>query len=218
MKVIYSRDPDVGNGFQAYRGRFEWKDSIEDFLGAHFESLIRRIHNLLPPDDFELLFIRTDRPELPPYPLEENLVRLIKDKPEEAIQAMSHPDIRVEVGRAPQPTNPLRSCGENLAASFGEQVLIRQREGRGECPGCGTWAPTLLGESGECRIKCDTCSMNLEVERCDDEWFFIRVGHLLSYNRGKYFLPREWNGFHPWIGQDDLTVLYMDFLKQKEKF
>ena len=218
MKIIYSRDPDVGNGFQVYRGRLEWGDSTEDFIGAHFESLIRRIHNLLPPDDFELLFIRTDRPELPPYPLEAGLVLLIRNSPEDAITAMSHPDIRVEVGRAPQPANPLRSCGDNLAAAFGEKVLIRRREGLGECPGCGTWAPTLLGGTDGCRIVCDKCHLSLGCDDCGDEWLFVGVAELLCYPRDRYFLPREWNSFHTWVDRSALLAMYEDFMKQKEKF
>ena len=218
MKVVYERDPDVGNGYQAYRGRMEWQDGTDDFIGAHFEHLLRRIHHLFPSWDQELLFIRTDRPELQPYKLEDELVTLIKDDPEAAIKAMSHPDVRIVVGRRAEPPAPLRSCGDNIAAAFGERVLIRKKGPHGECPGCGTWAPISGGVKSACRIVCDKCHMSVPCEECGDEWLFVRVKELLYFSRDKYFLPREWNGFHPWVEFDKLESLYNEFKKQKEQF
>jgi hypothetical protein len=219
MKVIYERDPAIGNGYQAYRGRLEWSPaSTEDFIGVHFEALLRLINKRLPIEDFELTFIRTDRPELQPYPLEQELVKCIKNDPEEAIKRMSHPDVRIVVGRRPEPPAPLRACGDNMAAAFGERVLVRRRPDRAECPGCGTWAPTLVVGQDRCRTKCDKCHTELTLEFCGDEWFFVKVEDLLELERDKFFLPREWNGFHPWVTKEKLRNLYEEFLAAKEQF
>lgn len=211
MNVIYERDPDVGNGFSAYRGRIE---GGEAFIGLHFEALIRLIHRHLASNASDTItFIRCDRPGLSPYPMDGQLVELIKTDPEAAIQKMSVPDQRIVVGRDPAPLRSLRICTDTLSSAFGERVLCRAKEDKVECPGCGKW-----GSVPTPSFHCERCGVTVPILHCDSNWAFISVSDLLQTNLDRFFLPREWNGFKPWVSKTRLKELHESFLSAKENF
>lgn len=221
MEVIYERDPDVGNGFQAYRGRMQWGAGVEEFTGVHFEALLRLLNEKLPDDDMDLVFIRSDRQDLQPYPLKQELVLLIKTDVEKAIQEMSHPDVRIVIGRNPQSPALLKSCGDTLAGAFGETVLVRRRHLSVECPLCGKWAPVIGGAAHTWTIQGCSCGLQymLFKELPDPAWFSVKVTSLLDQSSAdKFFLPREWNNYQPWVSREKLEALYTQFMKTKEQF
>jgi hypothetical protein len=240
VEVIYERDPDVGNGFQAYRGRMQWGAGVEEFTGVHFEALLRLLNEKLPDDDMDLVFIRSDRQDLQPYPLKQELVLLIKTDVEKAIQEMSHPDVRIVVGRPPAPPAVLKSCGDTLAGAFGEEVLVRIKEKpadvvvqdggvtatmlqgwtHGECPGCGQWTPITvrLYEQVYVLLLCEKCAVDFQIKVVSKEWAAASVPQLLSTTLTRFFLPREWNNYQPWVSREKLQALYTQFMKTKEQF
>lgn len=216
MKIIYERDPDVGNGFQAFRGTFagEKETQGQSFEGLHFSELLRRTQELLLQwNDRELVFIRSDRPELLPHRLADDLTALIVEDVDKAIEKMSHPDVRVVVGRPAEQPSVIRAGTETLAAALGERVLCRWRDGRMECPGCGAWADTKHRS-----MSCAQCKMQLLFEPEDAQWVSISVSDLVGTHASKFFLPREWNGYKPWIERKELAQMLEQTLKAKGVF
>jgi hypothetical protein len=229
MIITYERDPDVGNGFVAFRGQLEWPHAedpnscVSDdtmwgpwtrkFKGYDFGAIIRDAHANLHEGDDAVRFVRSDQPNATPYDLPPEMVKLLREKPEELIERMSYPEIRVVVGRPPAPPATLRSCSDTLADAFGTRVLCRRRPDMVECPGCGAWVPVM--DSG---INCGACSCAVQVESCDKYWVYVRVEDLLATSLERFFLPREWNMYRPWVRRDALQKLYQDFLADKEKF
>lgn len=221
MEVIYERDTAVGNGYQAYCGRIQYEGEVVPFMGHHFEALLRLLHDKLPGEDNSIVFIRSDRPELAPHQLRDDLVFLIKSDVEKAIQEMSHPDMRVVVGRLPATPSILKSCGDTLAGAFGEEVLVRRRQHTVECPTCGKWASVIGGASHTWTIEGCSCGLKylLCKEMSDADWFSVRVDSLLAQSTAdRFFLPREWNNFQPWVSREKLESLYNAFLKDKEQY
>lgn len=213
MEVVYERDPDVGNGYVAFRGCIRDALGTTPFTGVHFEAIIRLVSKHIAPEDDALSFIRSDRPELQPFTIGSELLAVIRNKPEEAVQRMSYPEVRIVVGRPPAPLTTLRACARTLAAAFGERVLCRARDLDIECPGCGRWCP-----SSDSRHRCPLCGLEVAVERCDNNWVFVSVTELLASKLERFFLPREWNGFKPWVDRARLEELYKAFLLTKENF
>ena len=215
MQVIYERDPDVGNGYIAYRGRVqETSDSEVAFIGLHFEAMIRLISKHTLPADNEIIFTRSDRPELTPYPLASELVEAVKTNPQEAIRMMTPPDIRVVIGRRPEPPATLRAGSDTLAAAFGERVLCRARDKELECPGCGKWCSPFMYCTNV--FYCRACDEDFATAYCDSNWFFVSVPELLTSKLDRFFLPRKWNGFKPWVDRARLKELYDSFMATKE--
>ena len=213
MKVTYERDTETGNGYQAWCGVMEWNGGKDEIVaGTHFEAMIRQINKNMPEEDTELVFIRSDKPGSVPYVMGAELTALVKNDPEKAIEALSFPDVRIELGRNPPSTSNIRTCSETLAAAFGERVLIRRREGRLECPCCGRWV------NEDVALVCQNCKVSFLWEPCDSQWVSIRVLDLLAAPCEKFFLPRDWNGFKPWIERGTLRDMYNEFLVNKEKF
>jgi hypothetical protein len=215
MKIIYERDLDVGDGYQAFRGTFcESAGQEQSFSGLHFAELLRRTHELLlKNDDKELIFVRSDRPELLAHRLDDELTELIMRDVDKAIEKMSHPTVRVVVGRPPAPPVVVRAGADTLAASIGERVLCRRRDAQVECPGCGAWAQTQ-GHS----LSCGHCKMQMLFEPENDQWVSVSTADLISSHVPKFFLPREWNGYKPWIQRSELIELLDKSMKAKGAF
>jgi hypothetical protein len=241
VEVIYARDPNVGNGYQAYCGRLQGTLEPVSFEGWHFEELLRQLNRLMPLSDDTLLFVRTDRLELAPYKLEDDLVILIKTDVEQAIQRMSHPDVRIEIGRRPEPPAMLTSCGGTLAGAFGEQLLSRGRytpkgDAHVECPVCGSWQPYTIAFVCDNReawqtftmashslapifeLYCPKCEVRIELTPVDAQWVSFSVRTLLATKHQQFFFPREWNNGYPWVSREKLETLYKNFLANKETF
>lgn len=221
MEVIYERDLNVGNGYQAYRGRLQGANEVHEFDGVHFEALLRLLNDKLPGEDNTITFIRSDRPELQPYPLKDELVFLIKSNVEEAIQRMSHPDVRVVIGRNPQTPTVLKSCDDTLAGAFGEDVLVRRRHYSVECPTCGKWALVVGGAAHTWAIEGCGCGLKylLCKEMPDPAWFSVKVESLLAQSAAdRFFLPREWNNYKPWISRKELEDKLDAFRLIKETY
>jgi len=220
VEVIYERDPNVGNGFQAYRGRLQWQGGVHEFQGMHFEGLLRLLHDIMEPEDHSILFIRSDRPGAQPYRLDDELTSLIKSDVELAIQKMNVPDVHVVLGRPPPSPAVLRSCSDTLAGAFGEWVLLRRRGGKAECPICGRWVDIAGGNgTGPWLLKCACSAGGIPIGGLpDEEWVGVRVPHLLACPSDKFFLPREWNGYRPWISREDLQKKYDEFLKDEDTY
>lgn len=216
MKIIYERDPDVGDGFCAFRGKFVLESTQEEqaFVGLHFSELLRGAQELLvKKKETELVFIRSDRPELLAHRLEDDLTKLIMSNVEAAIEKMSHPDVRIVVGRPPKPPAIIRAGADTLASAFGERVLCRHRGGAIECPGCGTWVLTQTNSA-----CCQECSMEIQLEPIDSQWVSVSVTELLASRASKFFLPREWNGYRPWVEREKLVEMLDNVRKTKDAF
>lgn len=231
MEVIYARDGSIGDGFQAYTGRMQWEGGVYEFEGTHFEELLRAIHDRMPPEDEVLTFLRVDRENLKPHPLDPALIFLIKTNVEEAISKMAYPKMRIELGRTPPAPSMLTSCTDTLAGAFGEEVLVRTRWLLSttlplvECPGCGKWVDVTLAKDPDgddltatYTANCLHCDVWASFKPVNATWAAVRVSTLLHTPLTKFFLPRAWNGFKPWISKDDLRERLISFLKDKEKF
>ncbi len=209
MEVIYERDPDVGNGYQAFRGRMQWSGGSTEFQHLHFEALMRQVAELLPAEDCSIIFFRSDKPTYGGYQLPTDLVYDVKTNVEMAISKMSHPDIRIVLGRLPESQATLTSCGLTLADAFGRRVAVRLRETDAyyvECPGCGKWvkspAPTPDGADLSC-----PCGMNVPIFELDDQWVSVNVHDLLQQKFDRFFMPRAWNAYKPWVAAETLIHL-----------
>jgi hypothetical protein len=218
MEVVYERDPAVGNGFQAYKGRMQSDYVVVTFEGTHFERLLRMLHDNIAAEDTTLVFIRTERPDKP-YTLNPELTFLIKTDVEKAIEAMAFPEIRIHIGRECKTPDVLTSCSGTLASAFGHRVLCRHR-GRTngnllECPGCGRWVPLCVTTS---TCNCSDCHSFWQAEVIDDMWCAITVTQLLNSHLSDFFLPREWNNYRTWLSREDLAAKYAEFKKVEEQF
>lgn len=99
---------------------------------------------------------------------------------------------------------------DTLANGFGDVLYIRRRGITVECPFCGKWKTTIYGEDARC------CPISVNVELCSDRWASVRTAHLLSTPAPRFFLPREWNNYRPWISKEELALRFQEYIKEKE--
>ena len=228
MIITYERDPNIGNGYAAFRGKIAWpleddpNSAVSDdtmwsqevkFEGYDFGAIIREAHAHILESDTCIDFVRSDRPGLAAYPLAADMVELVKRDPEKVIEKMAYPEIRVVVGRDPAPASILRVGTDTMADAFSAKLLCRRRKDLIECPGCGAWVPMVESSS-----RCGVCSCDVSIEPCDAHWVYVHTKDLLNTPLQKFFLPREWNGFRPWVERQVLAQMYETFVKNKETF
>jgi len=231
LLVDYKRDLADGDGYQSFEGvvRVYYADELKaehsaGFKKLDFPSMIRNLHLTakqvgeefrVGAEDTAIVFRRMDRPELDPFTMDAATRDLIVHDPEKAIEAMSVPDVRVVVGRPQKPLSNLRVGAETMANAFGEKVALRRLRGLAECPGCGKWRPVKLNIDEHYALHCECFpNMPLPVERVDDQWLLTKVEHLLATDLPRFFLPREWNSFEPWIHREKLEELLTQFNKE----
>ncbi len=81
-----------------------------------------------------------------------------------------------------------------------------------ECPCCGIWNPF----SAEFVCVNPKCSVQLELDEKAGKWIGWSTGDLLSTQSRRYYLPRAWNGYKPWISWEDLNAKHEQFQQEKK--
>jgi hypothetical protein len=207
-------------------------------VDASFRDLLKALARALETFEkdvpVEVYFQRTDREGLLPYKLDEATVKLLREDPVAAIQALEYPTHspsstieRVRKEREVQTIQPIAAGHTALADSFGDVVYFKVRAHELECPGCGFWGmyttPGLLSDkdrAGEvmktafvCPKKCKTRF----IVTCDRAWGYVDVKYLLEQTKlDAFYFPRAWNEGRPWVSRETLTKMFNEYEKSKE--
>ena len=211
----------------------------DSFTRLEFRDMLKRLCDVLTrwpaEEELRVVFQRTDRARLVPYRLDPQTVALFRTDPVAAIASMttayqspSTTEKRVKEERDPTPAPVIRAGYDTLADAFGDVLFFRVKNNTLECPGCGFWgAWTILGllndpeRVGEefktifaCRAK---CLKHLAVS-CRERWGYIRTEYLLeNTNLDRFYFPRGWNDFRPWVSRDELRALLAKYKHEKEQ-
>ena len=208
------------------------------FKGYAFRDMLKAVARVLSdaPTEGEVSVAiqRTDREGLTPYALEASTVKLLREDPVAAIQAMEFPTQspsltvqRAREERAPRVVVPIRAGHDTLADAFGDVVYFKVREHELECPGCGFWgmyaSPGLLkdkeraGEVFKTAFMCPKKCHTRFIVTCMMGWGFVQAEYLLKNTTlSSFYLPRAWNEGKPWVSRESLQQKYDAYKKEKE--
>lgn len=201
------------------------------FEGWEFKDMLRSYCEALQKyPDARAVWQRNDRPGLVPYVLDQAVTELLRKDPVAGIESLSPPAIspsstirRVRAERAPVPVS-IRAGFDTLADSFGDEVYVKHRNGRIECPGCGIWLELVSemlepGSFFNCRNpRCAFHTGTLYGVKLTERWAAIAVSDLIYSKSKRFYLPRAWNDGRPWISMDDLSRKYLEYKKEKEQW
>lgn len=167
--------------------------------------------------DANAVIQRTDRPGLVPYNLDGQTANLFRTDPVAAITSMSQPygSPSGAVARVKKEnvstSSALRVGYDALADSFGDQVFVRYDGTRVECPCCGIWNPF----SAEYTCRNPKCSVRLEFSEVSGKWAGFNTADVLATQSKRFYFPRAWNGYQPWVSWEALNEKYEQFNKEK---
>lgn len=170
--------------------------------------------------DAQAVVQRTDRPGLVPYNLETNLADLFRTDPVTAVASMSTPYgspsntiERVKKEQEPIAFGGLRVGYDTLVDSFGDILYTNYdaEKTRIECPCCGIWNPF----STEFVCVNPKCAKPLEIEEAAGRRMGFSTRLLLDTHSARYYFPRAWNNYKPWVTWEALNEKYEQFKKEK---
>lgn len=192
---------------------------LDTFDEIEFSTMLYKFSQSLQDyPDAQAVIQRTDRDGLVPYNLDAQTANLFRTDPVAAVASMStdygspsQAITRVKKQVALEPS-VLRVGYDTLADSFGDEVYARLDEdkGRVECPCCGIWNPFL----GEFVCRNPKCAQPLELE-VTGKWAAFPTSMLLATHSARFYLPRAWNDYKPWITWGALNEKYNQFQKEK---
>lgn len=186
------------------------------FMDKTFAEMMMLVHaRLLEYPECGLHISRTERPGLFPVQLEPELLRLLREDPQQYIERHTIPD-RVADLRSPDrlsrlaapyqvPRGGLRSGHDTLADAFGDSLYLRRRAGKVEDPCTGRW----------CEVSEMTPPFAVQSSAVQG-WLVIATSDLLQSTATRFYLPREWNESGSWITKERLQEMYDQFRKDRE--
>lgn len=193
--------------------------TIDSFEAIEFAPMLYKFAQALQDyPDAQGIIQRTDRPGLVPYNLDGQTADLFRTDPVAAVASMmvnygspSNAIARVKKQTAPAPST-LRVGFDTLADSFGDELYARLdvEKARVECPCCGIWNPFV----GEFVCRNPKCAKQLELE-VTGKWAAFSTSTLLSTQSPRFYFPRAWNGYQPWVTWEALNEKYNQFQKEK---
>jgi hypothetical protein len=163
---------------------------------------------------------RTDRPGLVPYNLDAQTMDLFRTDPVAAVTSMSTPYgspskavQRSKKERTQEPPASLRVGFDTLADAFGDELYSRldSLASRVECPCCGIWNAFI--EEFVC--KNPKCQQRLKPQ-VSGRWAAFSTAALLATSSPRFYFPRAWNGYKPWVSREDLIAKYEQFQQEKK--
>lgn len=171
------------------------------------------------------IFLRTDRPGLQPYVLDEKVVHLFRTDPVAAISSMCPPDppsVLLDLRKkaeAKKTATALRAGYDTLANSFGETIYAKRRptDGRVECPVCGIWSRVVeveLQKYVECHNQGCLLHNICTPFQAKGNWAGFSVEELLRTGASRFFFPREWNDGQSWVSRFDLESRLSKFKEE----
>lgn len=165
---------------------------------------------------------RTDLTQ-PATRLDEETIFLLHADPVTVIRSLRPAPTKIFVRRTdPASLSPLRIGFDALAATFGDEVFIRRRGDQVECPCCGLWADMHADTLAPRRVsacRSMACGVKLPITLRSDRWVSLETSSLLaSPGRERFFFPREWNTYGPWITREDLETKCRDWTTIKKEF
>ena len=222
---------------EAFHGEIMSKDEAgSEFICKLFNDksftwmMARYAEALVDHPDAKAIMERTDREGLNPFVLDDATTQLLRTDPVAAIRAMNLEPRTVIVRDEIKPQDSvklrLRAGYDTLADAFGDELYLKVKDGKIECPFCGRWRTAhltrvpsaTLGEETIYAFRCeDSFAFNLVAEVRGDKWAATDTEVLLRlYRRDRYFLPRAWNTQGQWITHEALTQKYEQYVKEKE--
>lgn len=223
---------------QVYSGeiRHQWNGGVHhelDFGKASFKAMMQSVSGSLNRHpDAGLVMYRQENPGVP-YVMDEKTVQRLRENPEQVIEEMSPPPVRINIGGDTElkdvmvkdqtqvvKREPLPAGHDVLAGAFGDVIYCRmKRGGTAECPCCGRWGHVTCDENKNGYLRCKSCGtaiLGKAYPREDGGWWGIDIRVLLEETDSKrFFLPLKWNESGPWISHEDLKKRYEKYLEEK---
>lgn len=161
--------------------------------------------------------------------LDSRAVELLRTDPAAAISSMSHEPRTVIVRDEPAANASvkveLKVGHDTLADAFGDNVYLRLKDDKIECPFDGRWKQYELEEYGGATgfVRYETVELgdiSILPRYENAHWATVCTSRLkwLGEQRGaqRYYLPRAWNESGGWISHADLEKKYNEYIKEKE--
>jgi hypothetical protein len=197
---------------------------VVEFEAEDFKQVLKRLAKTVAHyPGSKIILLRTDRPGLLPYVLDEGTTSLFRTDPVAAIHSMIFEMQEARLEKKPESGEPLeappvRAGYETLSDALGELVYLRMRRNSIECPGCGLWGDVSDNVSFTCAKRCWskglTVHMLIEPGR---RWAGVAVEALLASPLSRFYLPRPWNDGRSWITREELQEKYTAYKVEKEQ-
>jgi hypothetical protein len=210
----------MGDGYEYELNGAEAPKKGSDASFADVINVVSEVLRVSP--DVELIFRRTDHAGLRDLTIDTVMRDLIRNNPAQYIAETTVSERKVVVRDRPteetqQYATPyIRSGYDTLAESFGERLYVRIRDdGKVECPLCGRWTAEIHEDSivPMLRCQCNATGVPGDLAGC---WFAVTTEVLVTVKfLGRYYIPRLWNP-NGWISCDELTKMYLSYLKEIE--
>lgn len=189
---------------ETYSGSFAHGDPMAPSrlaVAVTWDGLLRMLAQEVAtaPPDVQLYVLREDSQFLTPTLIPSDTVTLFRDDPISAIREWT---VKSADYRASLPPPPIPVGHPVLARMFGESIYLSMdsRRGRVESPITGEMeVPAKLFFRNGCGW--------IPLRKVSKEWCLCSVEDLLrSSTVDKFYLPRPWNPYGPWMSRGDLRT------------
>jgi hypothetical protein len=149
------------------------------------------------------------------YPLDTELLQLLRVDPLRAIRSLQPETRRVVLPRLPPEATiatRLQSGVDTLARALSDVVWLRRRADLVESPFTGRWVPyktTQLDQAGSPLLDLSVPPPHAAT----DAWVPVLLATLLATNAPRFYLPALCQG---WVLRGDLETHYQSYLVNKE--
>ena len=206
---------------------------VQEEFTLEYREMLKRLCNILnqycPKEALVVVTLqRTDRDGLLPVDLDATTVHLLRTDPVAGIAALTYEKpsapltavARKKIEGAVYQPEPVRAGIDALAQAFGDEVYVRVRDGKVECPCCGFWIRDILqvpaGGMGDMDVSCTKSCHNRFRLRIFSDWASVPVAELLNATSAdRFYLTREWANGQSWVSREMLRKRYNAYLREK---